>query len=187
MKKTLLLASVACLISASANAQMLKDFKPYIGADYAYDKADLKGRASASKDNFNSGIINAGIELMDYVSLEAFYQQSGNRKTHLSEAEGGDMKYKFNAYGLDLYGYLPLGCEQKFSLLATAGAAVYDTKLKHAGEKITKSRVGYRVGGGAQYDLTDHISARVVGRYSYIGTRDLNHLAEVTAGLRYTF
>ncbi len=187
MKKTLLLASVACLISANASAEMMQDLKPYVGIDYVYDNADFKGAASEAKDNYNSGSINAGIELMDYVSLEAFYQMAGERKAHLPVSEGGELKSSFDAYGLDLYGYLPLGCEQKFSLLATTGMAVYDTEIKQGGHKIDKSRIGYRVGGGAQYNLTDHIAARVVGRYSYVGTRDLNHLAEVTAGIRYTF
>ena len=74
----------------------------------------------------------------------------------------------------------------KFSLLGTVGAAVYDTQLKHDG-KTDKSKVGYRVGGGMQYKFTDRMAARVVGRYGYIGSRDLNHVAEVTAGIRYAF
>ncbi len=187
MKKTLLLASVACLISASANAKMLRDFKPYVGADYAYTNLDLKGAAKHAKENFNSAKINAGIEMTEYASLEAFYQFGGSRKAHLKDSQGGGTKkFKFNAYGLDAYGYLPLGCAQKFSLVGTVGAAVYDTTLKY-GDKVTKSKVGYRVGGGAQYKLTDNLAARVIGRYGYIGSRDLNHIAEVTAGLKYSF
>ena len=62
MKKTLLLASVACLISANASAEMMQDLKPYVGIDYVYDNADFKGAASKAKDNYNSGSINAGIE-----------------------------------------------------------------------------------------------------------------------------
>ncbi len=186
MKKTLLLASVACLISVSANAQQSfrDEFKPYVGVDYVYDRLDLKNQAKFLKKNYNSAMINAGVEMTEYASLEAFYQLSGTRKSNLDN--GRKKKFKFDAYGLDLYSYLPMGCTQKFSLLATAGAAVYGTELKYDG-KDTKSRVGYRVGGGAQYKFTDNISARVVGRYGYIGTRDLNHVAEVTAGLRYAF
>lgn len=190
MKKALLLASAALLISTSAKAEwndFYRDVKPYIGADYAYDNLDLKSEAKHAKENFNSAVVNAGMQVTEYADLEAFYQFGGNRKAHLREDQGGGTKkFRFDAYGLDLYGYLPLGCEQKFKLLATAGAAVYDTELKY-NDKISKSRVGYRVGGGAMYKFTDHIAARVVGRYGYIGTRDLNHLAEVTAGLRYSF
>lgn len=190
MKKALLLASAALLISTTAKAEMnnfYKDIKPYVGIDYAYDNLDLKGKAKHAKENFNSAIINAGMEISEYADIEAFYQFGGSRKAHLKEDQGGGTKkFKFNAYGLDLYGYLPMGCEGKFKLLATAGAAIYDTELKHD-DKISKSKVGYRVGGGAMYNLTDNMAARVVGRYGYIGSRDLNHVAEVTAGLRYSF
>ena len=190
MKKTLLLASVACLVAASANAEMMnsmKEMKPYVGVDYAYTNLDLKGAAKHAKENFNSAKVNVGVEMGKYASLEAFYQFGGSRKAHLREDQGGGTKkFKFNAYGLDMYGYMPLGCAQKFSLVGTAGLAVYDTELKY-NDKVSKSKVGYRVGGGAQYQLTDHIAARVIGRYGYIGSRDLNHIAEVTAGLKYSF
>lgn len=190
MKKALLLASAALLISTAAKAEMnnlYNDIKPYIGADYAYDRLELKSAAKRARKNYNSAVINAGMDVTEYADLEAFYQFGGSRKSHPSERQGGGTKkFKFNAYGLDLYGYLPFGCEQKFKLLATAGAAVYDTELKYDG-KTKKSKVGYRVGGGALYKLTDHVAARVVGRYGYIGSRDLDHVAEVTAGLRYSF
>ena len=70
MKKTLLLAGVACIFSYNANAMNISsDLKPYIGLDYVYSKADFKGEASRLeksnllKDNYNSGVINAGIKL----------------------------------------------------------------------------------------------------------------------------
>ena len=47
MKKTLLLAGVACIFSYNANAMNISsDLKPYIGLDYVYSKADFKGEAS---------------------------------------------------------------------------------------------------------------------------------------------
>ena len=194
MNKTLLLAGVACLMATTANAGMMdsynnmkKDMTPYIGVDYAYTNLDLKGPAKHAKENFNSAKINAGIDIGKYMGLEAFYQFGGSRKAHLREDQGGGTKkFKFNAYGLDMYGYMPLGCAQKFSLLGTAGVAVYDTELKY-NDKVSKSRVGYRVGGGAQYKVTDRMAARVVGRYGYVGGKELNHVAEVTAGVRYSF
>ncbi|MBE6452081.1 MAG: porin family protein [Alphaproteobacteria bacterium] len=191
MNKSLLLAGVACLMATSANAGMMDSMKkayhdmtPYIGADYAYSNLDLKGPAKGSEENFNTAKINAGVDIGKYMGLEAFYQFGGSRKAHLKD--GTTSKFKFNAYGLDLYGYMPLGCAQKFSLVGTAGIAMYDTELKH-NDKVSKSRVGYRVGGGAQYKMTDRLAARVIGRYGYVGGKELNHVAEVTAGLRYSF
>lgn len=195
MKKTLLLAGVACLFSYSANAMdMSSELKPYIGLDYVYSKADYKNEASRLekdkliKDNYNSGVINAGVKMGDYTSLEAFYQQSATRKGDRYYLDGlaHKAKTKFNAYGLDLYGYVPVGCSG-FNLLGTVGLANYDLEIKGAGGKDTWTRVGYRAGLGAQYDFNQNWAARVVGRYSYIGTKAVDNLKEVTAGIRYTF
>ena len=163
-----------------------QDLKPYVGVDYVYDHADVKGNAKHVDKNFNTAKINVGLQTTKYASIEAFYQFDAERKG--KNRENKREKLKYNAYGLDLYGYLPLGCDQTFSLLGTTGLAIYDTDFKETGRKHhDASRVGYRVGGGAQYNLTENLAARVIGRYSYIGTKDLNHLAEVTAGLRYAF
>ena len=81
---------------------------------------------------------------------------------------------------------MPIGCSG-FNLLGTIGLANYDLEVKGAGDKDTWTRVGYRAGIGAQYDFNENWAARVVGRYSYIGTKAVDNLKEVTAGIRYTF
>lgn len=187
MKKTLLLAGVACvLISTNASAgwrDMMQSPKLYVGADYAFDRYDFKGSADEAKKSYDSGMFNIGTR-MDRVGAEIFGQWSGKRTKDLAT---GKLKTKVNAYGLDLYGYQPLGCEGKFDLLATLGVADYYYKVSSDTDSNSNNRIGWRVGGGAMYNMTDHISARVVGRYAYIGAKDLNHAAEVTAGLRYSF
>ena len=196
MKKALLLAGVASLFSFNANAMMgmPSDFRPYVGVDYVYSKADYKGDASRLEDdgyledNFNSGVINAGIKMGDYYSIEAFYQQSASEEGDYFVYDGMSHKAEtqFDAYGIDLYGYAPVGCDG-LSLLGTVGLANYDLEVKELGETETKSRVGYRAGIGAQYDFNENWSARLVGRYSYINTKDVDNLMEATAGIRYTF
>ena len=195
MKKTLLLAGVACLFSYNANAMHVSSaMRPYVGLDYAYSHASYKGQASrmADKDmiddNYNSGIINAGMKFGHYSGIEAFYQQSEEitGDHYYNNGYTYEAKTQFNAYGLDMYGYMPVGCGG-FNLLGTAGLGVYDIEIKGAGTKDTWSRVGYRAGLGAQYDFNDNWSARVVGRYSYIGTKAVDNLKEITAGIRYTF
>ena len=46
MKKTLLLAGVACLMTANANAGMLS---PYVGADYVHVNTDYKNKNKANQ------------------------------------------------------------------------------------------------------------------------------------------
>ena len=77
MKKTLLLAGVACLFSVSANAMDLsREFRPYIGLDYVYSHADYKDMVREPKKSYNSGAVNVGTWITPYASLEAFFQQS---------------------------------------------------------------------------------------------------------------
>lgn len=82
MKKTLLLAGVACLFSFGANAAdySLSELRPYVGLDYVYTDANIK-KETRIKTDYNSGAINAGIRFYDYLGLEAFFQQSGERKS----------------------------------------------------------------------------------------------------------
>lgn len=186
MKKTLLLAGVACLFSFAANAS---EYKPYVGLDYAFSNANIKKEYNLEK-NYNSGIINAGVKMGDYVGLEAFFQQSSEEKKRLSAVE--DVKSKFNAYGLDVYGYMPVPeCNETFNLLGSLGIANYNIEAKYNGVgaegKVDKNRMGYRAGVGAQYNFSENWAARVMGRYTYLGSKSLKDLKEVTAGVRYTF
>ena len=195
MKKTLLLASAAACIfaySANANAQQMfgYDAKPYIGVDYVYSHADYKGAADNLKKDYNSGDINVGVRLGEYAGLEAFYQQSGDRKTNVYYTDGTSdkLKSRLYSYGLDLYGYLPLDCFNKFDLVASIGAANLNMRVKNLPEgKYDKNHMAWRAGAGIQYNFDEHVSARVMYRYSYVDTKFLDNLNEVVAGVRYSF
>lgn len=190
MKKTLLLAGVACVFAANANAAEFMNYtiNPYVGLDYVYSDANIKKEYQVKKD-YNSMAINLGTMLSDYASIEAFFQQSGERSNKVSGTE--KYKSKFYAYGLDAYGYMPVGCDG-MKLLGSVGIANYNMEVKDKSSvtrnsKYDKDRTGYRIGFGAQYDFNEHIAARVMARYSYIGAKALKDLKELTAGVRYTF
>ncbi len=189
MNKALLFASAACVLtlSSTANAQQMfgNDIEPYVGLDYVYSRADFKSGADLKKD-YNSGSVNVGTRLGKYAGLEAYYQLSGSRSTRL--ADDVKAKSKFHSYGLDIFGYLPLGCEDKVDLLASVGAGNYNIKVKNIPEgKYDKDHMGYRFGVGAQYNFNEHVSARAMYRYTYLDTKYLDNMNEFTAGLRYTF
>ncbi len=187
MKKTLLLAGVACLFSFGANAAdyNMRDLRPYIGIDYIYTNANIKKETGIKKD-YNSGAINAGIRFDDYVGLEAFFQQSGERKS--MKGTPYQTKSEFYAFGLDLFGYMPIGCDG-FNLVGSLGVANYNVKLKYRGHfgSDDKQRVGYRAGVGMQYDFTENFAARVMYRYTHLGMKEVKNLNEVNAGIRYSF
>jgi opacity protein-like surface antigen len=187
MKKICLLTAAVSVIALNANAMdwsMGNDFfRPYVGADYIYSHAKLGGVAKEAKKNYDSWSVNVGTDIARYTSVEAFFQQSGERKSHPDDMT---LKSDFYAWGLDVYGRAPILCSG-FNALASLGLADYNTTYKLDGDKTDKQRVGYRAGVGFSYDFTENIAFRVMGRYSYIGMNNLNNLMEVTAGLRYTF
>ena len=187
MKKFLLLSGAALLFSANANAMMRNDWsniKPYIGAEYVYSKAKLGGTAGPMKDNFNSAKGDLGMELYKDIYTEFSYQQSWQVKNKHAY-EGNSVKQRFAAYALDLYGKMPIMCSP-FGLVVTGGLALYDVTQKGLPDKSFQ-RVGYRIGGGMQYDMSNHWSARVIGRYSYVGANRLDNFKEVSVGMLYRF
>ena len=190
MNKALLLAGAACVLclSTPAKAQQMfgHEIEPYIGADYIFTSADFKKAGNLLKEDYNGGAVNIGTRLGKYAGLEAYYQMTGERKA--KHESGSDLKSKFRSYGLDLFGSLPLGCADKVDLLASVGAGNYTLTVKGdpTGE-YDKDHMGYRFGVGAQYNFNEHVSARVMGRYTYVDTKYLDSLMEVNAGLRYTF
>ena len=188
MKKTLLLASAACLLSLNAQAAECMDPRPYVGLDYSYVDAGMK-KINGTKwfeSKFNTGSANVGLNLNRYFGVEAFYQLSQNKTKRVGESKG---KMKFDAYGLDLMGYMPV--YEKLDLVGTLGLAEYKFKgnrMHPAGQdKYKKDGIGIRMGGGLQYNFTDHIALRALARYNWVDISKVNHIAEFSAGLRYTF
>lgn len=188
MKKILLLSGVACLMAVNAQAGIYNWQKflirPYIGADYVYSHAHQGNDAKNFKKNFHSGKADLGMEWNKRIYTEFSYQMSGELK-NANPYGDGKSKNSFQAYAMDLYGKMPIMCSNLGAVL-TAGGAIYDIKYKQMPNSST-TKVGYRAGLGMQYDMTDNLSARVIGRYSYIGTKRMNNLKEVTVGMLYRF
>ena len=144
----------------------------------------LQRYGKGTEEELQFGRRNVGTWITPYASLEAFFQQSAKTKAY--KGTEYRVRTEFYAYGLDAYGYLPIGCDG-FNLLGSLGLANYNMKAKYHYGNVDKQRMGYRAGIGAQFDFTENFAARVVGRYSYIGAKHLDNLMEVTAGIRYTF
>ena len=175
MKKTigtLMVAASALAFSASANAL---EFTPYVGVDYNY--TDVASHSA----HFNSGSLNVGTNYNKYFGTELLYQYS-------TEDKKAGEKTRIEGYGLDLYGYLPLGCDQTFSLLGTAGIAEYKVTSKYDGEKDKDHGYGYRLGAGAMYNINENVSVHALARYVFTDKIEgIDHLMEYTLGARYNF
>lgn len=179
---SLMVAVSALAFSANANAS---DFKPYVGLDYNYTDAD----ADHQSPKYNSASVNVGTEYNKYFGTEVFYQYSDDDKKHVNGIEN---QTSFQAYGLDLMGYLPLGCDQVFSLVGTMGIGEYTFDKNYSGFYALKDQrdhgIGYRFGGGLQYKIDDKFSVRGLVRYVNLNDIDnFDDMWEYTAGIRYSF
>ncbi|MBR1648654.1 MAG: porin family protein [Alphaproteobacteria bacterium] len=186
MKKTLLLAGIASLFSLNANAGDwdMQGIKPYIGADYIYSYASYKDVDRNPQRSYNSISGNFGARMWKYFGPEFYYQYAFKRKSFHGDEK---VKNRFYSYGMDMVGYMPIGCDDMFDLLGSVGLGGYNVKTRHHLTSNDTNKVGYRFGLGAMYNMTENVSMRLMGRYDYIGTKYLDDLWEMTVGLRYSF
>lgn len=181
-KKILLLSALSLSFGTAARAD---DFVyiPYIGADYAYVRAN----AHSMRPAYHAGSVNIGTKYNDFFGTEMFYQQTGSESKKISS----NQKYKssYRAYGLDVSAYLPLGCYHQADLFATAGFGEYVFNKKFSGEKHRNdSGYGYRFGGGLVFNLNENVSLRTLVRYINLDkVSGYDHMVEYAAGIRYHF
>ncbi len=178
MKKTLSALMVAVsAVAMSANANAL-EYNPYAGAEYNYSL--LAGQSL----NFNSGKVFVGSQYNENFGVEAFYQKS------TEDTKANRAKVSYEAYGLDLMGYLPLGCDQVVSLVGTAGLAYYDFQAKAKGVRTENEGMwGYRLGAGAEYNVDENVAVRALARWVKLDERidSANDMWEYSIGARYNF
>lgn len=183
MNKTLLLAGAACFLAFNASAA---EINPYVGLDYNYSITNNAHNGDHGyANNFNSGSLVAGAKLSDNVALEAFYQRSDSKTDRL----GNGMKTtrKFDAYGIDALGMMRVGCTD-FDALVSAGIGEYDVKTKHVGLGSNEDKgTGYRLGLGAQYNLTSNIAIRGMYRHVFLTRNEVDDINEFSLGARYSF
>ena len=173
-KNIALLAAVSALaLTSSANAL---EFRPYVGVQYNYTTVDAE-----IEPKFNSGSVIIGTEYNRYFGTEIFYQLS-------DEDEDGGIESDFETYGLDTYAYLPLGCDRVWSAFATAGIANYDLDIKEKNNKGEDNGLGYRLGAGLQYSITNDLAVRALGRYVWMDKLEgVDSFTEFSLGVKYAF
>ena len=198
MKKTLLLAGVASLFAANAQALELT---PYVGADYNLNFVN-RSHNNLTLNNFvpgkyHSGSINVGTKISPYFAVEAF----GELSKHATKKFLGIIKShtEYGAYGLDAFGILPLGCYGEWEVLGTAGIGRYRYEEKVGPKSVwtghaTLHEWGYRLGAGVQYNITENWGVRAMYRHiafhnvKYHGEKiGLRGFDTFSVGVRYAF
>lgn len=75
--------------------------------------------------------------------------------------------------------------KQKLTILQERGRIA--AKLLGMKSSEDKDGIGYRMGIGVQYNFDEHWAARLVGRYAAIDMDNVDHIVDITAGVRYHF
>lgn len=201
MKKQLYL-SVAALaaLTAPVRADELALY-PYIGLDaqftkYEYnDNYDLLGTSVDVGDILanNAGGMNmhVGTRVGKHLGVELGYFRNMSKEKNLGS--GVSTEIQTTGFTLDGMGYIPVTDDKRLELIGTAGAVWTKADLTVAAvgvgsETDDESEIGFRVGGGAQYTITDNMSARGLVRYQ---TADFDKIADhaltYSVGLNYSF
>lgn len=211
-KKLLLSVAALAVLSAPAMADDLV-ITPYAGVDlgrsiYSYNENyDFEGDSLNGESLLNDGLNNinlhVGTRIGKYFGAEVGYFRSSEGKKNIATGESvGDglvastdfsTKIKTHGFSLDGLGYIPLTDDARAELIGTAGITWTKADVEMtvpgvgtAGDNL--SEVGFRIGGGAQYHLTNNISARGLVRYQ---TADFDDIADrawsYTLGVNYSF
>lgn len=181
MKKTLLLAGLAGMVAANAEAV---DLTPYVGMDAGYSMVDYNndGEGLSTKNWSLAAVLGART---DHYGVEAFYMNS--LRQHKSGAEDGHYASRISGYGVDLLGFQQLGCSGRWELVGAAGLGQYKLKVNDSESGESDTGYGYRLGGGLQYALSENTSVRAMYHHVWMNKSVIDSMDEFTIGVRYAF
>jgi opacity protein-like surface antigen len=180
MKKTLLLAGLAGMVAANAEAI---DATPYVGLDlnYAMTDADTTLSKAGALDDSSWSLSGALGGRTDRFGLEYFYN-AGIRAHKNGNAT------RISGMGVDALVYQDLGCSGRWELVGSAGIADYKIKAHGAaGENYSDHGLAYRLGAGVEYAVSEKTSVRAMYHHAWINGSHLDALDEFTVGIRYAF
>ena len=200
---------IMSLLTVSAQAEEVQGFKatPIVGVGFTTSSVSFDDTTDEDMfgDKNNSFYISGGVIINDVASFEAFYQKSDEKSktsgpwvVETGHVLNAHTKLSYEAYGIDGKLFIPTAVEG-FKVFGTVGLAEYKFKGKmtlenELYEPITETETerlfGYRLGVGAEYQLTKHISANLAGRViSFEDKPDatFDSMTELSVGIKYTF
>lgn len=179
--RLLALATFISLGSHSATAVPTNNknwLHPYVGIEYN----SIKVTKLPTTPQYYHGIVpNIGVNFGDYIGLEFGYLRTETQRkdfnfTYNGTNYNGSSKSNLSAFVYDLNGYLPFSqlsrsFTDKISLVGSVGVGDYrftDT-VTLAGiqpVKTKNSETKFRIGGGLQFKVHQHINLRAMVRYT---------------------
>lgn len=181
MKKTLLLAGLAGMVAANAEAV---DMTPYVGMDAGYAMVDGNSDTNGALSTKNWSLAAVLGARTDHYGIEAFYMNS--LRQHKS-VEGDHLATRISGYGVDALAFQQLGCSGRWELVGAAGIAEYKIKGNTAFGGGSDTGYGYRLGGGLQYAMSENTSIRAMYHHVWMNQSRIDSMDEFTIGFRYAF
>ncbi len=211
MRKTLLLAGVACLLAANASAAELN---PYVSGKLTYSDISYNGtnvwKTGVGKDKLSDdvlgGSVAAGLSMMapgGAVRGELEYNLNGEAKKSMGVTSAnipGEMKLR--SQSLMLNAYYDINTNSAFTPYVGAGIGFAKVKAKLTSSVMNtnadSTKMAWQVGAGVAYALNDNVAIDLGYRYTDMGeyskplgvdnTYKLDvHSHEVLLGARYSF
>ncbi len=204
------------------------NYKYYIGVDFNKTNVETgaekleyttpDGLASSSADigdiiddQENIGVV-LGMRPHPNMGIEAFYNRTMKENKVIKNHTTGDARYLVNeytmdyqAFGVDIIGYLPVTDYFDFIAFAGLGQYYFENSITHKyGESVASSITGinyrnvsssdfdddtlaWRVGGGFQFNIGRGVILRAMYRYINIDSEFIKNLQEFSLGLRFVF
>ena len=207
-----------------------KNFKYYVGFDY--NKSQLTSASGSVNFNHQifsqSGGLDVPVDTMlddqDNIGIvlgtrphanfgiEIFYNRSydDNKVTQIDNTTLGSTDYhmvntyisKYQAYGIDFLGYLPVTDYFDFIAFVGLGQYHFDNEARFESHYLesgnqpavdsadfdfSEDKLAWRVGIGAQFNIARGLVLRSMYRYIRLNTDTIDYLQEFSVGLRFLF
>ena len=207
-----------------------KNFKYYVGFDYNKSQATTASGSinfnhlifsqsggldvpvdSMLDDQDNIGIV-IGTRPHTNFGIELFYNRSYNENTvtQIDNTTLGSTDYhmvntyisKYQAYGIDFLGYLPVTDYFDFIAFVGVGQYYFDNEARFESHYLesgnqpavdsadfdfSEDKLAWRVGLGAQFNIARGWVLRSMYRYIRLNTDTIDYLQEFSVGLRFLF
>lgn len=171
-------------------------FKPYVGADYDYvhanyTTADGISGSDIASDSLNGFDAHLGARIHKYFGMEGSYLWTQSPSKNNVLGTGINTKVNVSGYALDAMGYLPVDNSGKFEIIGSIGASRLKGGIQLSGAAIASGHeweTKGRIGGGAQYWLSENLNARGLVRYQGANfSGSLNDAIIASLGLNWQF
>jgi len=143
---------------------------PYLGVHAGYNWGDTNAGRIKPKGAVVGGFLGYNVQF-DNSPVVVGVETDFNWSDADDKAGGVKVDQRWNGATRARVGY----AFDRFLVYGAGGVAYADTRVRAAGfGKDSKTNVGWTVGGGAEYAVTDNVSARAEYRYTDYGSDRYN-------------